>query len=71
MLQQIIESIAQTTDVSLEQAKQVPLRSVPFGEFGEPIDIAYMILFLSSDESKYVTGSEFQVDGGWHLGLVS
>jgi NAD(P)-dependent dehydrogenase (short-subunit alcohol dehydrogenase family) len=32
---------------------------------GEPIDIATMSLFLCSDEAKFITGSEFVVDGGW------
>ncbi len=40
---------------------------VPLGELGEPEDVANMILFLASDESRYVTGSEFMIDGGWHL----
>ena len=31
----------------------------------EPHDIANMALFLASDESRYPTGSEFVVDGGW------
>ncbi|MGK2287122.1 SDR family NAD(P)-dependent oxidoreductase [Pedomonas sp. V897] len=38
--------------------------SIPMGRMGEPDDIANMILFLSSDEAKYITGAEFTVDGG-------
>lgn len=38
--------------------------SIPMGHFGEPEDIANMNLFLASDESRYITGSEFVVDGG-------
>lgn len=38
--------------------------SIPLGRMGEPDDIANMILFLSSDEAKYITGAEFTVDGG-------
>jgi NAD(P)-dependent dehydrogenase (short-subunit alcohol dehydrogenase family) len=37
---------------------------VPLGRIGEPDDIANAILFLASDESKYITGSEIIVDGG-------
>ena len=37
---------------------------VPMGRMGEPADIAAMNLFLASDESRYVTGTELVVDGG-------
>ncbi|MCH4170829.1 MAG: glucose 1-dehydrogenase [Lactobacillus sp.] len=37
----------------------------PVGHIGEPDDIAYMCVYLASDESKYATGSEFVVDGGY------
>jgi NAD(P)-dependent dehydrogenase (short-subunit alcohol dehydrogenase family) len=37
----------------------------PIGFFGKPIDIAYATLYLASDESKFATGSEMVVDGGW------
>jgi NAD(P)-dependent dehydrogenase (short-subunit alcohol dehydrogenase family) len=39
-------------------------RQVPLGHIGEPDDIAYAILYLASDESKFVTGAELKVDGG-------
>ncbi len=37
----------------------------PLGHVGEPRDIAYGILYLVSDESKFVTGSELVIDGGY------
>lgn len=37
---------------------------VPLGHMGEPIDVAYAAVYLGSDESKYITGSEFTLDGG-------
>ena len=37
----------------------------PMGHFGEPEDIAYGVLYLASDESKFVTGAELVIDGGW------
>lgn len=37
---------------------------IPLGHFGKPIDVAYGILYLASDESKYVTGIELTIDGG-------
>jgi 3(or 17)beta-hydroxysteroid dehydrogenase len=35
------------------------------GHFGEPDDVAYGVLYLASDESKFLTGSELVIDGGW------
>ncbi len=37
---------------------------IPLGHFGEPLDVAYGILYLAGDESKYVTGIELTIDGG-------
>jgi 3(or 17)beta-hydroxysteroid dehydrogenase len=37
----------------------------PVGHLGEPDDIAYGILYLASDESKFVTGTELVIDGGY------
>jgi 3(or 17)beta-hydroxysteroid dehydrogenase len=37
---------------------------IPLGHFGEPIDVAYGVLYLASDESKYLTGIELTIDGG-------
>ena len=39
-------------------------RSIPSGEFGVPDDVAQAVLFLASDESRYVTGTRLIVDGG-------
>ena len=37
----------------------------PVGYLGEPMDIAQGVLYLASDESKYVTGAELAIDGGF------
>jgi len=47
-----------------ESAKAV-MDLQPIGYMGEPDDVAYGILYLASDEAKYVTGSELVIDGGW------
>jgi len=41
------------------------LNSIPMGVMGQPKDIANGILFLASDESAYMTGSELVIDGGF------
>ena len=38
---------------------------IPLGRYGEPEDVAYGVLFLASDESSFMTGSELIIDGGW------
>lgn len=48
-----------------EARRQVVLSRVPLGRFGTPEEVAYAMLFLASDESSFVTGSELVIDGGW------
>ncbi len=40
-------------------------RMIPLGRFAEPIEVAYGALFLASDESTFMTGSELVIDGGF------
>ncbi|CEG78089.1 Putative Glucose 1-dehydrogenase [Rhizopus microsporus] len=50
--------------LNTEEKKQRRLVHVPQGRFGEAIEQAYGALFLASDESSFVTGVDFRVDGG-------
>ena len=54
------------TDGSFENPRQREwiLERIPLGRFGNAEDIAYGILYLASDESSFVTGSELVIDGG-------
>ncbi len=39
-------------------------RGIPLKRIGEPDDVAWCVVYLASDESKFITGAEFKIDGG-------
>lgn len=45
--------------------------TIPLRHFGKPIDVAYAALYLASDESSYLTGSEITIDGGVLAGAAA
>ena len=45
--------------------RQVMVSRIPLGRYGESEDVAYGVLYLASDESSFMTGSELVIDGGW------
>ena len=47
-----------------EQVKQFLVSRIPLGRIGTPDDVADAVLFLASDQSRFVTGTELFVDGG-------
>lgn len=53
------------------EKKQRRLVHVPMGRFGEAKEMAYATLYLASDESSYVTGTDFMVDGGLTAAYVT
>ena len=60
----IIQTPMGDTVMPDEKTRERSVRSVPLRVLGEPRDIAYGILYLISDESRFVTGSELVIDGG-------
>lgn len=56
---------AQAKDGDVEAARRELIKLHPIGHLGEPDDVAYAVLYLASDESKFATGSELVVDGGY------
>jgi NAD(P)-dependent dehydrogenase (short-subunit alcohol dehydrogenase family) len=47
-----------------EGAEAKLARQVPLGRIGDPVDIANAVLYLASDESRFMTGAELKLDGG-------
>lgn len=54
-----------------EEKRQRRLVHVPMGRFGEAREMAQAAVFLASDESSYVTGTDFLVDGGLTAAYVT
>mgnify|MGYP000111672971 CR=1 FL=1 len=40
-------------------------KTQPIGRMGKPIEIAHQVLYLCSDESSFITGSDYAIDGGY------
>lgn len=54
-----------------EQGIQKIAAGIPLRHMGEPLDVAYAVLYLASDESKYITGADFVIDGGILAGTAA
>jgi 3(or 17)beta-hydroxysteroid dehydrogenase len=59
----MIDEILAQTDFP-EGARSRLTRDIPLGRFGTPAEVAEMCVYLLSDESRFVTGAEFVIDGG-------
>jgi 3-oxoacyl-[acyl-carrier protein] reductase len=52
------------TDQLAEDVKEMMLKQIPLARFGEPSDIANVVTFLASEDSRYMTGQTLHIDGG-------
>ncbi len=50
-----------------EEVKNYIIKLPVLQRFADPMEIAYGVLFLASDESSYMTGAELVIDGGWTI----
>ncbi|AZK45668.1 SDR family NAD(P)-dependent oxidoreductase [Paenibacillus lentus] len=58
----VVESGTNAADP--ESVRKQLAETIPLGRYGEAEDIANLVLFLSSDESTFITGTQMRVDGG-------
>jgi len=59
-----IETLMTAPMLADEEYRQDRVTRTPLGRLGRPEDVAYGVLYLASDESSFVTGSELVIDGG-------
>jgi len=57
------------TDGLPDEIKEKILKNIPLGRFGKPKEVSHLVTFLASDESSYMTGQVFLIDGGLSLGF--
>jgi len=55
-------------DAPIEQVNAQLKPIVPLGRIGQPTEVSQLVLFLASDESSYITGTDTAIDGGWLAG---
>ena len=61
----MLENHLRATSPDLDAAKAAAGAAHPLGSMGEPDDIAWAVVWLASEEAKFVTGTEIVIDGGY------
>ncbi|WP_287817251.1 MULTISPECIES: SDR family NAD(P)-dependent oxidoreductase [Idiomarina] len=61
----LVEQLGEDSDEGVDAFRKQLDSLHPIGHVGESEDIAYGVLYLASDESKFVTGTELVIDGGY------
>jgi NAD(P)-dependent dehydrogenase (short-subunit alcohol dehydrogenase family) len=65
IMTELVKEMARNSPEGYEKYMQGRNAIHPIGHTGEPLDVAYAVLYLASDEAKFVTGAELLVDGGY------
>lgn len=61
----LVEDLGKHSEQGIDEFRRFLDKQHPIGHVGEPDDIAYGIVYLASDETKFMTGSELVIDGGY------
>jgi NAD(P)-dependent dehydrogenase (short-subunit alcohol dehydrogenase family) len=61
----LVEKFGRDQGMEPDELRQALAARHPIGHVGEPDDIGWGVVYLASDESKFVTGSELVIDGGY------
>jgi 3-oxoacyl-[acyl-carrier protein] reductase len=57
--------LASLSDEEMRQAELSVEKLIPLGRVGKPEEVAALVRFLLSDDSSYVTGSSYEISGGF------
>lgn len=68
-MEQLGSSRAKEAGISIDEYFAKAARDIPLGRYGEPEELANMIVFLGSERASYITGTTMSVDGGLLKGL--
>ncbi|MFC4712848.1 SDR family NAD(P)-dependent oxidoreductase [Planococcus dechangensis] len=65
----LISSMMETIEQSINKEEPTQVRQkitsrIPLGRYGQTEEVAKLVLFLASDDSQFITGSQYRIDGG-------
>jgi len=69
-VRELIKTKAKTSQKTAAQVESELIAQIPLGRMGDPEEFGNLIAFLASDLAGYVTGTAFQIDGGFVKGLM-